>query len=58
MDILTPAVLVYVYLDNFLSSGRKQTKVDPREMKASMDTMMTNMLLPIAFFLFCRKLLS
>lgn len=58
MDILVPATLVYVYLANYLTYGKKQRRVDPREMKESMDTMMTNMLLPISFFLFCRKLLS
>ena len=57
MDIFIPSVLVYVYLANLLKTGKRES-VDPREMKANMDSMMSNMLLPIAFYLFCRKLLG
>ena len=57
MDVLIPSVLVYIYLANLITGG-KNTTVDPRNMKSSMDSMMSNMLLPIAFYLFCRKLLG
>ena len=57
MDIFVPSVLVYVYLANLLKTGKREA-MDPREMKANMDSMMSNMLLPIAFYLFCRKLLG
>lgn len=63
MDIVVPACLVYVYLANALRdrdtrSVTNDVTIDPRHMRANMDTMMSNMLLPVAFFLFCRKLVG
>jgi len=41
------------------SKQKEMIKVlDPTRMKESMDTMMSNMLLPVGFFMFCRKVLG
>ena len=61
-DVLVPAGLVYVYVANILSfdnyGSKRQQEVDPMQMKATMDSMMSEMLLPVAFYMFCRKLLG
>ena len=64
MDIVVPACLVYVYLANairdrsFKVKSKEDETIDPRLMRANMDKMMSNVLLPVAFFLFCRKLVG
>jgi len=62
LDVAVPVLLVYVYLANTLMQ-RAQFKdkpkiIDPTRMKESMDAMMSNMLLPVGFFMFCRKVLG
>lgn len=61
MDIGAPAVLIYMYMANLVASGylhSSSSNIDPMRMKESMDRIMTNMLLPLSFFIFCRKLLG
>ena len=61
MDICVPVILVYVYIANLIDNPwrrKKTTYVDPMNVKENMDSMMSNMLLPISFFMFCRKTLG
>lgn len=59
-DVCVPTGLVYLYVANVLSVKNfdKLEEVDPMQMKESMDSMMSQMLLPVSFFMFCRKLLG
>ena len=59
-DVCVPTGLVYLYVANVLATKnfKKLEEVDPMQMKQSMDSMMSQMLLPISFFMFCRKLLG
>ena len=41
-----------------LSSENGPQEIDPLKMKESMDTMTATMLLPISFFVYCRKILG
>lgn len=61
MDIGAPCILIYMYMANLVASGylhSSSSNIDPMKMKQSMDRIMTNMLLPLSFFIFCRKLLG
>ena len=59
-DICVPTGLVYLYVANVLAvkNFKKLEEVDPMQMKQSMDSMMSQLLLPVSFFMFCRKLLG
>jgi len=61
LDIGVPVALVYLYLINLLDNPHRPkptATIDPTVLRASMDSAMSNMLLPIAFFSYCRKSIS
>lgn len=43
---------------NLKRNEKNEVMMDPFRMQDSMDQMMSNMMLPIAFFIFCRKILG